>query len=364
MDGAYLNVKNFLSKYTMIVPDGIDEFIKLYQGSAPEIIFRIEKIIDPVFHDYTISFTDETEALRQYTYPYDRESDKKANGAFVFKYKDFYVVYPDRFFNTIEDMIDAAGIRIDHGKVFYAFKKGNTKDIESFIKFKELGYNNISDYETACRDNTPEYFSELVKLIDSFSENIKDKILHGDEPGPDSRILKESWLYYFKIKNGNPSYPEILEAFNLGYDDFDLYRTAKRFGNIACNEFMEFKKYAGSFNTYNTYLKAKQNSIWTESGVLLFEKLVTIRNTSGYPDMVEAMIHYILENYIFEKMSKDAFANKIRNLISDILDKYGMQDNNDLRNYKSLLESAIDDLEKRKQLFEYNQSTGVIRIIK
>ncbi|HPS59499.1 MAG TPA: hypothetical protein PK514_15470 [Spirochaetota bacterium] len=364
MEETYLNVKNFLSSKTMVVPDCIDEFLKLYNKAAPEMVFRVEKLINPMFQDYTLTFSEETDRLRQYTYLYDKDTDKKVNGIFVFQFKDMHIAYPDRFFITIEDMIDGKKFNIDHGKVYYSFREGNTSDIESFISFKELGYNNIHDYETSGKMNTSEYYSKIKKLADTLPQNIKDKFFNINQSYINDKILREADLFYYKQKSGNPSYEEIIESFELGYDDFVTFNTAKIYGNLTYNDFSEFRKYADSFNTYEAYLKAKKNSIWSESGVLLFEKLEVIKEKSDYPNMVEALIHYILENYIFEKMSKEAFTNKLRNIINDIVNKYGMQDNRFFNDYNSLLESSIADLENRKVLFEYSQSTGVIRIIK
>lgn len=363
MEGTYLNVKNFLSKNTLIVPENTDEFLKLYNMASPELIFRVEKLMNPLFQDYTVSFSDETKKLIRFTGGYNSDQDRTVHGIFIFQLKDMYVAYPDRFFLTIEDMVDGNKFKIDHGRVFYSFKEGNTTDIESFISFKELGYKNIGDYESSMKQNTADYFSRITKLADSFPQNIRERYFNPEQNINDA-IIREAGLFYHKIKSGNPSYEEIIESFKQGYEDFESYNTSKRFGNLSHAEFSDFRKYADSFNTYEAYLKAKNNSIWTESGIMLFDKLTAIRDKSGYPDLVEALIHYILENYIFEKMSKEAFTNKIRSLISDILNKYGMQENGDLRNYNSLLEPAIADLESRKQLFEYNQSTGVIRIIR
>ena len=364
MDETYLNVKNFLSGKTILVPGSIDELLKLYHKAAPEIVFRVEKLMNPLLQDYTITYSEETERLRQYTHLYDKETDKKINGIFVFQFKDMHIAWPDRFFLTIEDMIEADKFKIDHGKVYYSFKEGNTPDIESFISFKELGYKNIQDYEASRGQDTPGYYSEIKKTVDAFPRNIRDLFFNTDQSRGSERISGEADLFYYKIRSGNPSYEEIIESFKLGYDDFNTYKTAKRYGSLNFSEFSEFRKHADSFNTYEAYLKARNNSIWSESGVLLFDKLTAIKEKSGYSNLVEALVHYIIENYIFEKMSKDAFANKISSIIGDILGKYGMQENSELKDFNSLLEPALAELENRKVLFEYSQSTGVIRIIR
>lgn len=364
MDDTYLNVKNFLSQNTMLVPGSTGEFLKLYHMAAPEMVYRVEKLLNPLFQDYTVSFSEQSARLRQYTYSFDKDSDSRVTGVFVFQFRDMHIAFPDRFFITIEDMIEADKFKIDHGKVYYSFREGNTSDIESFISFKELGYKNINDYNTAVKENTGSRFREIKGLVETLPANIRERFFYNNQSYPNDKILKEAGLFYYKTANNAQSYDEVIESFRLGYDDFDTYRKSKRFGSLSFDEFAEFKKHADGFNTYEAYLKAKNSSIFTESGILLFDKLTALKERSGYSNLVEALIHYILENYIFEKMSREAFTNKIRSLISDILIKYGMNENNELKDFNSLLDPSIAELESRKELFEYNQSTGVIRIIK
>lgn len=364
MEEPCLNAKNFLSSRTLLVPGSIGEFINLYEKTSPDIIIRAEKLLNPMFQDYTITYSPETERLRPYTLFYENETDKKVSGTFIFQYKDMHIAYPDRFFLTIEDMKAANKFKIDHGRVYYLFRDADAPDIETFINFKEPGYKNIHDYEASRTENTSWYYTAVKAMETSLPKNIRDRFFNAGQTNAEDRISKEADLFYFRIKNGSPSYEDILESFKLGYVDFDTYRGAKRFGSLSYGEFSEFKKHADIFNSYDAYLKAKNNSIWSQSGVLLFEKLTVIREKSGYSNLVVAMVHYILENYIFEKMSREAFTTKIRNIIGDMLVKYGMHENIELRGYNSLLELSIAELEKKKELFEYSQSTGVITIIR
>lgn len=364
MEDRYLNAKIFLSQETILIPSTTDEFIKLYHRASPENVFRVEKLISPVFQDYTITFSAETDSLREYTCSYDREADRKVKGVFIFSMGDMHVAFPDRFFATIEDMIEGNKFKIDHGRVYYSFKEGEAPDIESFISFKKLGYDCIKDYETAVQEKTAEYYAVITQLVPSLPQNIIDRYFSSSNSGSSENIQKESCLFYYKQRTGNPSYEQIIEAFKHGYEDFETYMTSRRYGDLTSGQFSEFRKYIDTFNTYESFLKGKNNSIRTESGVMLFEKLAAIQEKCGYSNIIEALIDYILETYIFEKMSREAFVNKIRSLVYDILNKYGMQENGLLKDYDRLLDPAIRSLEAGKTLFEYNESTGIIRVIK
>jgi hypothetical protein len=58
MEESCLNAKNFLSSRTLLVPGSIEEFLKIYEKASPDTVIHTEKMLNPLFQDYTITYPD------------------------------------------------------------------------------------------------------------------------------------------------------------------------------------------------------------------------------------------------------------------------------------------------------------------